>query len=294
MIDAHLLDKTYLVGHKITLADITVISALIYPFKFVADPKYRSAIPNVIRWFTTCVNQPAFISVVGKVDLAASETKSASASQISPQKDSKEKANKEKAPKAPKPQKEAPKPKPKPAKEEDDEEEEERVVEKKEDHPFKILDQTAKSSFVMDTWKKTYSNAADYAVAMDTFWSTFDPNGWSIFRGDYNYNEESKVLFMTSNLIGGFIQRTEEIRKWLFGTMTIRGEEGKLMKITCYYLIRGDSIEPLIKCNDDAACYTWTKMAIPASPEDKAKLFEYWCSEVSLEGEPLLDSRCYK
>jgi hypothetical protein len=32
---------------------------------------------------------------------------------------------------------------------------------------------------------------------------------------------------MTSNLIGGFIQRTEEIRKWLFGTLTIRGVEGK-------------------------------------------------------------------
>jgi hypothetical protein len=35
----------------------------------------------------------------------------------------------------------------------------------------------------MDTWKKTYSNAADYSVAMDTFWSTFDAEGWSIFRG---------------------------------------------------------------------------------------------------------------
>ena len=74
----------------------------------------------------------------------------------------------------------------------------------------------------MDSWKKTYSNADDYAVAMNTFWETIDTAGWSIFRGDYKYNEECKVLFMTSNLIAGFIQRTEEIRKWLFGTMTIR------------------------------------------------------------------------
>jgi hypothetical protein len=50
----------------------------------------------------------------------------------------------------------------------------------------------------------------------------------------------------------------------------------------------------LIDCNTDAECYTWTKMAIPASDADKALLFEYWTSETALEGEPLLDSRCYK
>jgi hypothetical protein len=99
---------------------------------------------------------------------------------------------------------------------------------------------------------------------------------------------------MTSNLIAGFIQRTDEIRKWLFGTMTIRGVERQGMKVTAYYLIRGDSIQPLIDCNDDAACYTWTKMPIPASAEDKKLLFDYWTSDGPLEGEACLDSRCYK
>ncbi|RYH14965.1 hypothetical protein EON65_32665 [archaeon] len=76
---------------------------------------------------------------------------------------------------------------------------------------------------------------------MATFWQTFDAAGWSIFRGDYQYNEECKVLFMTSNLIGGFIQRTEEIRKWLFGTLTIRGVEGEccycfMLFVCCLYV----------------------------------------------------------
>ena len=62
--------------------------------------------------------------------------------------------------------------------------------------------------------------------------------------------------------------------------MTIRGTEGK-MKVTCYYLIRGDSIEPLMKCNDDASCYTWTKVAVPVSDADKALIFDYWCTDVS-------------
>ena len=34
------------------------------------------------------------------------------------------------------------------------------------------------------------------------------------------------------------------------------------MKVTSYFLIRGDSIQPLIACNDDAECYTWTKLQV--------------------------------
>jgi len=309
VLDAHLVDKTFLVGHTVTLADITVVSALVYPFKFVADGKYRSAFPNVMRWFDTCVNQPEFASVIGAVPLCEKELTAVGSAVATvgakggkPQGGGGEKKEKkEKSPKAPKEEKpkEAPKPKeekkkaPKP-KDDDDDDFDEPPQEKKQDHPFKIMDAANKSTFVMDTWKKTYSNAESYEAAMETFWQTFDPAGWSIWRGDYMYNEECKVLFMTGNLIGGFIQRTEEIRKWLFGTMTIRGEEGKFMKVTCYYLIRGDSIEPLKACNDDAACYQWTKMAIPASETDKKLLFDYWCSEGPLEGEPNLDSRCYK
>jgi elongation factor 1-gamma len=296
------------VGHKITLADITVVSALVYPFKFVADAEYRAPFPNVLRWFTTCVNQPAFEAVIGTVTLATKElTPSGVPAVPAPAQKKEEKAPKESKPKeekkekAPKeakaPKEEKPKEEKKKAKKDDDDEDDEPlyVEEKKAEHPFKILDKTNPSTFVMDTWKKTYSNCGgDYNAAMATFWETFDAAGWSIFRGDYNYNEENKMLFMTSNLIGGFIQRTEEIRKWLFGTMTIRGEEGKIMKVTCYYLIRGDSIDPLVTCNDDAAYYTWTKVSLPASEADKALLQEYWCSDTTLEGEAVLDSRCYK
>jgi len=304
VIEEHLADKTYLVGHKVTLADITVVSALVYPFKFVADAAYRSKFPNVMRWFTTLVNQPQFEAVIGNVVLATKELtpSGAPAAAAAPAAEKKEKAPKEdkpkqeKAPKQEKPKEEKPKKEEKKAAKEDDgnDEEEEVVVEKKADHPFKILDKTNPSPFSMDTWKKTYSNTEDYHVAMNTFWETFDAAGWSIFRGDYQYNDELKVLFMTSNLIGGFIQRTEEIRKWLFGTMTIRGVEGQGMKVTAYYLIRGDSIQPLIACNDDAGCYTWTKLTVPPSDADKAMLYDYWCSEGPLEGEPNLDSRCYK
>ena len=291
VLENHLADKTYMVGHKVTLADITIATTLLYPFKFVADPAFRAPFPNVIRWFTTLVNQPQFQAVVGDVVFAEKELTAGGGAPIAavggkaskPAAAPKAAADKPKAA-ADKP-KEAPKPKeekPKPAKE-DDGEEDEAPKEKKEDHPFKVLDKAAPSAFIMDTWKKTYSNCkGNYKGAMASFFETHDQAGWTLFRGDYKYNDELTQLFMTSNLIAGFIQRTEEIRKWLFGTMTIRGEDapGK-MKVTCYYLIRGDSIEPLEKCNDDASCYTWTKVPFPFSDADKATLYDYWCSDVS-------------
>lgn len=61
------------VGDKITLADITVASALVYPMKLVMSPEYRKAFPCVTRWFTTCVNQPQFKAVIGTVELAKEE-----------------------------------------------------------------------------------------------------------------------------------------------------------------------------------------------------------------------------
>jgi elongation factor 1-gamma len=298
VLEAHLSDKTYLVGDKITLADITLVSALVYPFKFVCDPKYRGAFPSVMRWFDTCVNQESFLAVMGTVVLCTKEytnLAAGGAAQGGAPKEKKEK--KEKAPKAPKAPKEAkPKEEKKPkekAPKEDDGDDEPKPV-KKEDHAFKILDKEMPSPFSMDTWKKTYSNCDDYHLAMYSFFESFDGEGWSIFRGDYKYNEELKVLFMTSNLIAGFIQRTEEIRKWLFGTKTIRGTEGEGMKVTSYFLIRGQSIQPLIDCNDDAECYTWTKLSLPVSEADKKLLYDYWCSEGPLDGLPCLDSRAYK
>jgi len=72
-LDAHLFDKTYIVGDAVTLADITLVSALVYPAKLAMDESFRNQFPNVFRWFDLCVHQPQFIAVIGDVSLAESE-----------------------------------------------------------------------------------------------------------------------------------------------------------------------------------------------------------------------------
>ena len=152
---------------------------------------------------------------------------------------------------------------------------------KKVEHPYKIMDREAKSPFSMDAWKKTYSNAASYDVAMATFWETFDAEGWSLWAQNYNYNEDNKRIFMTVNAIGGYQQRTDEIRKWAFGVMDVLGTEETVLEIKGVWLLRGDTVQHMIDANDDANWYTWNKLAGNGlAPTDKAKatVAAYWCS----------------
>lgn len=208
ILDAHLLHRTYLVGEQITLADIAIVSTLLYPFKLVTDKNYLKNYNNVTRWFTTCVNQPEFSAVVGTVVMCKKEllAEGQAAPAAAGKADAKPKAaKKEKAPKE----------------KEEDLADEPVVVEKKAEHPYKIMDREKPSPFSMDTWKKTYSNAASYAEAMAEFWKMFDSEGWTLWYQTYNYNEDNKRIFMTANAIGGFQQRTDEIRKWAFGVQDV-------------------------------------------------------------------------
>uniref|UniRef100_A0A8C1ZBB1 Valine--tRNA ligase n=1 Tax=Cyprinus carpio TaxID=7962 RepID=A0A8C1ZBB1_CYPCA len=60
-LDETLAPRTFLVGEAVTLADIAVSVAL--------EPVDRKSLVNVTRWFNTCMNQPQFLKVLGKISL---------------------------------------------------------------------------------------------------------------------------------------------------------------------------------------------------------------------------------
>lgn len=288
VLDAYLLDKTYLVNHQITLADIVVASTLLYPFKLVTDKNYLKPFTNVTRWFQTCVNQPEFQQVVGQVALCKKELLDPGQEAGGGAKGGGG-AKKDKGDKKEKKEKAAAAP----AAVEDPEP----APEKKAEHPYKIMDREAPSPFSMDAWKKTYSNATSYDDAMNTFWETVDLDGWSIWQMVYNYPEECKKIFMTSNAVGGFQQRTDEIRRWAFGVQDVLGTEEDGLQIKGIWLLRGDTEEHMKNANDDANWYTWTKLAgkgLPPTDEVKQLVKDYWTAESELEGLPIQDSKVFK
>ena len=287
LLNTHLLLKTFLVNDQITLADIVVASTLVYPLKLVADKNYLKPYPNVVRWFTTCVNQPEFLAVIGQVNLCKKELmapgqEAAAASSAGGKKAKEAKPKAEKAAKK--------------EKEEEDIAADAPPV-KKEEHPYKIMDKEHPSPFIMDAWKKTYSNAASYDEAMATFWETFDPQGWSLWYQSYNHNEENTRIFMTCNAVTGFQQRTDEIRKWAFGVMDVLGTEDTTLEIKGIWLLRGDTVDHMKQANDDANWYTWTKLAgqeLAVTDEVKEQVKQFWTAESELEGKPIQDSKVFK
>ncbi|KAG8989989.1 hypothetical protein FRB95_012920 [Tulasnella sp. JGI-2019a] len=67
ILEAHLKNRTYLVGERITLADIYVAADLKLLFGSLGDAQFRSRIPNTVRFFNTIVNHPKMKHVFGEV-----------------------------------------------------------------------------------------------------------------------------------------------------------------------------------------------------------------------------------
>ncbi|XP_061573124.1 valine--tRNA ligase [Cololabis saira] len=69
VLDQTLTLRTFLVGEGITLADMAVATAVLLPFKYALESTDKKALVNVTRWFTTCINQPQFLKVLGEIGL---------------------------------------------------------------------------------------------------------------------------------------------------------------------------------------------------------------------------------
>jgi elongation factor 1-gamma len=261
ILNNHLATRTFLVGERVSLADIVVSMSVYRLYKTVLDPGFRKGWVNVNRWYLTLVNQPEFIRVIGETQLCEKmAVAKPSAPKAAPEK-------KEEKPKA------AAKPKPAPKKKEEDEGEDDEFKEKasKEKNP---LDALPKSKLDMDEWKRTYSNEKTREVALPWFWDHYDPEGYSLWIADYKYNDECTKNFMTLNLLGGFIQRLDKVRKYGFGSLLIFGEEPKL-QVASAWLFRGTEVPKEMKEVDDYPHYEWRKVD-HTNEADKKLVEDFW------------------
>lgn len=202
VLEQYLLVNTFLVGERITLADLFAAGVCSRGFQFVFDKEWRSQYPNVTRWYETVYHQPIYSAVVGELKFIDEAVK------YQPPK-------KEQAPK--KEKKEQPKTAPKPKeKEVEEDEEEEKPEQPKPKHP---LDALPKPSMPLDEWKRQFSNCGlKYReVAMPWFWEHYKPEEYSLWRMDYPLNHELKMIFQSNNLIGESSLPFAALACWLIG-----------------------------------------------------------------------------
>lgn len=236
------MNKTYLVGDNITLADISMVCMLFELFKRVVDPEFRKPFKNVMRWYTTCNNQPEFVSVLGAPQLC-------------------EKTQVYVAPMPSIPEK--------PAENLEDAGE---AVEKKPKNPLDLL---PPSNFNLEDWKRVYSNSETRPDAVKYFWDNYDPAGYCMYKLDYKYNSELTRIFMTCNLVSGLFQRMDPVRKYCYGNMLIFGEDNNNF-ITGMFIYRGSEIPPEMKDVPDFESYDFTRV----DPSDPA-VREMWNSYIA-------------
>ncbi|CAH1402744.1 unnamed protein product, partial [Nezara viridula] len=265
-----LLCRTYLVGERISLADITVACTLLNAYKVVLDSSFRKGFQNVNRWFNTIINQPKVKNILGEVKFCETEPKvptpvKGGGDQAGGKKDKK----KEKEGQSQNEQKKAEKAA-EPA-EEMDEAELALASEPKSKDPFDAL---PKGTFNMDEFKRCYSNE-EVEVSIPFFWEKFDEANYSIWHGEYKYRDELKKDFMSCNLITGMFQRLDKMRKHAFGSVALFGKDQD-SSISGVWVWRGHELAFLLSPDwqVDFESYDWVKLD-PKNEEHKKKINAY-------------------
>jgi len=69
ILNKKLLHNTFLVGERITLADIIVFCNLLHLYQYILEPSLRAPYGSVTRWFTTILNQPQVKNVIKSFEL---------------------------------------------------------------------------------------------------------------------------------------------------------------------------------------------------------------------------------
>lgn len=262
--ESRLYDYTYLVGERITFADVYCAILVHKPFMTIWGTEWRKQFPNVTRWFTTVINGKIVAPVLPDFKFADKPIE-----YVPPKKEKKagkkEAAPKEKAPKAAAadaedaPVQDAPKPK----------------------HPLEAL---GKPKAPLDEWKRQYSNN-ETKDSIEWFWKNqYDPAEWSLYKVDYKYNDELTLCFMSNNLVGGFFNRLQASTKYLFGCMVVYGENNN-NGITGAFLVRGQEYLPAFDVAPDWESYEFTKLDAE-KPEDKAFFDNMlsWDAPVEVDG----------
>ena len=107
------------------------------------------------------------------------------------------------------------------------------------------------------------------------------------------YNDENTVSFVTPNKVGGFLQRMDLARKYAFGKMLVIGSEPPF-KVKLLWLLRGQEIPKFVfdECYD-MELYEWKKVDI-TDEEQKERVSQMIEDCEPFEGQPLLDTKCFK
>jgi len=281
-----LADKTFIVGERFSFADVSLALDLLPAYQYVLGDEARAKIQNVNRWFMTVVNQPEVKDVVQEVRFISTPSTF--------NEEEYKRVQAKLAVKAPQNQKVTQQSSSNKAAEQEEEmdaADEALAAQPKFIDPLSAL---PAGSFVMDGFKRVYSNEDTATKAIPYFWENFDPANYSIWYSEYKYPEELKQVFMSCNLITGMFQRLEKLKKHAFGSMCLFGTDNN-SSISGVWMWRGQKLAFEL-CPDwqvDYDVYNWKKLD-PKNENDKKLVNEYLLWEGDFGGKKFNQGKIFK
>ena len=228
----------FIMGNKLTLADIVLFRYLRFFFMFYLTEKIRNSLcPKLTLWFENIMNTQEAIEAYGRTLLCKKQLKPL---------DIKIEKNKNKN----EPKKEI-----------------------KKENPLDFL---PPSKFDLDNFKKEFCENSNKKEVMEKFWKDFDPKGYSLWLIEYqNLESEGKKLFRMKNSKNFFLERfDDDFKRYSFGVHGVYGNNNEF-KVKGLWMWRGEDIPEEIKENEYFN-YLNIKKLDCKNEKDKKLVEEYW------------------
>lgn len=95
---------------------------------------------------------------------------------------------------------------------------------------------------------------------------------------------------MSSNQIGGFFNRLEASRKYLFGSVGVLGTSGDSV-IAGTVILRGQEAEPVVNVAPDWESYSFKKLDVKNNADDKAFFEAALAWDLEIDGKKWVDGK---
>jgi elongation factor 1-gamma len=160
------------------------------------------------------------------------------------------------------------------------------------------LDSLPATKFILPEWKTYFVNLGELKPTdgMTHFFQNYDPAGYTIYYTKYEkYEGEGVVLYQTSNLMNGFIQRCDDkFRNYAFSMMAILGEEPNL-DIEAVWMFRGKGVPQ--EMIDHPQFEYYTKRELDVTKEaDRKVIAEFFCAKAGakINGQVVQECKMFK
>ena len=293
IIEKELENKEYIIGNKISIADIKLFSSLRYLMILYLPEQMRNKLyPKINKWYEKIMNTSEAINAYGRTILCKNIIKPYNGiinKNIEKIDNNKKKDKKDKK-----------------------ENNQKNKEIKKEKEPYipsilelprynikpienNILDLLPESKFDLDKFKIEFLKNNNKKNGMKYFWKNYDPDGYSLWFIEYNNDiNECITLFRTCIIKGNILEQLKYFKKYCFGVLGVYGSDSDY-KIRGCLLWRGNEIPEEIKNID---CYN--KLNIRKldynQKKDQQLVHDYWTKIGEKEKvfkKPAIDTRYF-